>query len=158
LRPRIAAGNRFADWLLSRLLRSSRKERDLAIRLLDAGYEILFGDSPLVVHNRSPKRDVERMNYYGIRNTLLFDILNIPLPHLVPHFTTDAITLFFYKLTWRSAPTRLEYVLSGLLSSFMYWRLRKPVRRETYKRYRGLPTHGPLPFSSYPQDNVFRHT
>ena len=121
------------------------EERDLAIRLRERGYEIVFGDTDPIVHMYSPKRDRSVMAYLGVRNTLLFDVLNVPLPYVVPRLAADAFNLFRYRLTCRSAPTRLGYVLSGMLSCATYWRLRKPVRRETYRLYRELPTHGPLP-------------
>jgi glycosyltransferase involved in cell wall biosynthesis len=127
------------------------EERDLSIRLQERGYEIIFGDSAPIVHEYGSERDLRVISYYGVRNTLLFDTLNIPLPYVVPRIVADAFNLFRYKLTWRSTPTRLRYVLSGMLACLKYRRLRKPVRRDTYKRYRALPTHGPLPFLDIPK-------
>jgi GT2 family glycosyltransferase len=121
------------------------EERDLAIRLQELGYSILYGDSEPIVHTYSLDREIDVMSYYGVRNTLLFDILNVPLPYVIPRFVVDAFNLFCHKLEWRSAPTRARYVISSMITCARYWAMRNPVRRETYRSYRALPTHGPLP-------------
>lgn len=120
------------------------EERDLAIRLLDQGYEIVFGDTPPIVHTVSSRRDRRQMSFYGVRNTLLFDVLNIPLRYLFPRLAADAFNLFRYKLTIRTLPSRLYYVVCGLAACVIYWPERAPVRPATYRRYRALPGHGPL--------------
>lgn len=120
------------------------EERDLAIRLLDRGYEIVFGDTRPIVHTVSPRRDRPRMSFYGVRNTLLFDVLNLPLRYLLPRLAADVFNLLRYKLTIRTVPTRLYYVACGLAACIKYWPKRVPVRPATYRRYRSLPSHGPL--------------
>jgi GT2 family glycosyltransferase len=136
------------------------EERDLTIRFLNEGYEIIIGDAPPIVHESSPRRDSHQAAYYGVQNTLLFDVLNVPQPYFLPRLAADAFSLLRYKLTWRSAPKRFRYVFSGLLACATYWHLRKPVSRETYRRYRALPNHGPLPLAelagsfSSPGDNT----
>lgn len=121
------------------------EERDLAIRLLDRGYDIIYGDTPPIVHNYSPQRDRNRTSYYGVRNTLLFDVLNVPFPYVVGRLAADAAKLFCYKLSVLTLPARLFYVTAGLMSCVRYGNGRRPVRPDTYIKYRSLPGHGPLP-------------
>ena len=54
------------------------EERDLSIRMQERGYEIVYGNSGPIVHEYSPERDPRVMSYYGVRNTLLFDVPERP--------------------------------------------------------------------------------
>jgi len=119
------------------------EERDLCIRLLDAGYEIRYIHSPAIVHQPSIQRDRARMSYYGFRNTFLFDLLNVPFPYLLFRLPLDIVQLFRYKISVRSTPHRIGLILVALLASIRYLPRRNPVSRATYNRYRTLPSHGP---------------
>ena len=120
------------------------EERDLSIRLLDAGFDIVYGRGRPIVHLYSPVRDQGRMNYYGVRNTLLFDWLNVPHPYLLPVLLRHSFALFRYKLRLANAPRRLGHIIGGLFACLRYWRHRRPVSRSTYRKYLSLPMHGPL--------------
>lgn len=119
------------------------EERDLCLRLYDQGFETIYGTGGPVVHTYSPVRDQPRLSYYGVRNTLLFDYLNVPHPYLLPALARHAVQLFFYKLRPATVITRLRYVVSGLLACVKYAGHRRPVARSTYRRFRSLPSHGP---------------
>lgn len=123
------------------------EERDLCIRLLDRGYEIVYGVGEPIVHLCSPVRDQGRLNYYGVRNTLLFDWLNVPQPYVLPALARHAFALFCYKLRPGNAVHRMGYVVGGLGACLRYWRHRRPVTRSTYRKYLSLPAHGPIPAS-----------
>ncbi len=126
------------------------EERDLCVRMLQHGYRVVYGAGSPVVHLVSDTRDQERINVFGVRNTLLFDSLNIPHPYMVPRWLLDAARLFAYKLSLRNLPSRLGYVLRGLGSCVRHAADRHPVAREVYLRYRSLPGHGPIPAPSTP--------
>ena len=121
------------------------EERDLSIRLLDGGYEIAYVDTPPVIHLYSPDRNWTAMTPYGIRNTLLFDYLNIPHPYVFPVLAVNCVQLYKYKLRLRECLPKLWYVVRGLGSCARYARERKPVFLRTYKRFRSLPAHGAEP-------------
>ncbi len=120
------------------------EERDLCIRLLDTGYRIIYGSAPPVVHMVHPAGERWRVQYLGVRNTLLFDCLNLPHPYMVPRYVADMARLFIHKLTLFSAPRRLFYVLAGMGACLKYLRRRHAVSKATYKKFFRLPGHPPL--------------
>lgn len=122
------------------------EERDLSIRLLNAGHAILYVRTPPVVHLFSPKREWSQMYSLGIRNTLLFDILNIPHPYVLPRLAIDCGQLLLHKITPGQFSVRFLYVARGLCACVKYARLRHAVSRATYHLYRSLPSHGPAQF------------
>lgn len=128
------------------------EERDLCIRLMDRGFSIIRGTGSPIVHMASAARDQKRVDLFGVRSTLLFDCLNVPLPYLFPRIIADACHLFFYKLSVRTFPLRFWYILLGLCACVRYAGLRKPVSWETYRLYRSRAGHGPclLPAEQVP--------
>ena len=130
------------------------EERDLAIRMRNAGYQIIYGDTPPIVHTYSPKRDHEALSFYGFRNTLLFDILNVPQPYAAGRFAIDAFNLLRYKLSVRTLPSRIGYLLRSLGDCAKYLRLRDPVSRACYREHRALPSHGPTRAAEHSGDEL----
>jgi len=122
------------------------EERDLCLRMLEAGWGIIYGDSGAIVHLYSPKRDQARLSYYGFRNTLLISWLNIPQPYVIPRIIIDSAQLFRYRLTLTGVPSRLRVITAGWLACIKHWGDRRAVRRETYRRFRSLVGHGPQMF------------
>lgn len=120
------------------------EERDLSIRLLDRGYHIRFVDCSPVVHLFSKQRAWDQMFPLGIRNTFLFDWLNIPHPYALPRLLIDAAQLAFYKVSIAGLPTRFAQLFHGFVECSKYAGLRKPVSVRTYRLYRSLPRHGAL--------------
>jgi hypothetical protein len=47
------------------------------------GFFVRLGNSDLIIHNESPKRDYSRMDFYGRRNDVLFHWQNTPMPDLL---------------------------------------------------------------------------
>lgn len=124
------------------------EERDLTIRLMQAGYRIEYASTSPIVHCYSPKRSADAQNRYAVRNTLLFDCLNIPQPFVVPRLVWHALRLFLFDLTWANIWRRMTYVASGFGGCLRFWRLRKPVDRITYANYCRLPAHGAVAWTS----------
>lgn len=121
------------------------EERFLSIRLLDAGYRIVMHGPPSAIHLYSPVRDRRAMNWYGIRNAILFDWICVPHPYFVPYLMKDIVKLFLYKLSLRNIPSKVGAIGWGLTSILGKWSLRKPVSRTTFRRYLTLPRHGAIP-------------
>lgn len=119
------------------------EERDLAIRIMNLGYTILMGDAPPVVHTPSPTRDRDALDRLGIRNSLLFDVWNIPHPCLCPRLAADMFRLLCYRLSFRNALQRTRYLLHGLRECWRLRSLRHPVSLKTYRAYTQLGRHGP---------------
>lgn len=117
------------------------EERDLCIRLINCGHKIILGSSLPVVHAVSPTRDLHRQHYYGVRNTLLFDCLNVPQPYIFLRLISDTFSLIFY--THRRIFKRILYVLTGYAACLRYFSERKPVSKDAYRIYRSLPGHVP---------------
>jgi GT2 family glycosyltransferase len=138
------------------------EERDLCLRLLDAGYSIVYGDCPPLMHERSPLRNSRRNLYYGIRNTFLFDLLNVPNLHLASRLAADLAQLSLYRVRPWQFPGRLALMIRCLASAMSYVAFRQPVSRSSYRLYRSLPSVGPLPStqlgcSAEARDSGFLH-
>lgn len=121
------------------------EERDLAIRLLEHGYEIGYAETEPIVHLKSQKRDMSTQALYGVRNAILFDWLNLPLGTALFAICVHSLKLFCYKLTLWSAPSRAWFVLIGLIACCWYFTRRSPVSFKSWQLYRRLPGHGPEP-------------
>ncbi len=120
------------------------EERDLSIRLMNRGFSILFARTPPLVHVGSMIRDRGKMEELGVRNTILFDWLNLPALVVVPRLFADAVRLFAHKLSLKNLAARAGYVMRGFLYAVRMSGNRSAVSRNTYRRYRILPGHGPL--------------
>ncbi len=129
----------YPDWICRQ-----GEERFLAIRMLDRGYRIVLFGPPSLIHLASPVRNRKAMQWYGIRNALLFDWICAPHPYLVPYLAKDIIKLFFYKIRLSRIPTKVAAIGWGLGSIVKMRHLRRPVRRSTFKKYLTLPRHGAL--------------
>jgi GT2 family glycosyltransferase len=123
------------------------EEVDLCIRLLNRGHRIIYGATGPIIHRVSEVRDIRRMDRYGIRNTLLFELLNVPMPHLFPRLLSDALKLLAWNLSFPTVLYRTYYLIRGLGACLKYARLRSPVSQATYQRFLRLPRHGPEPWT-----------
>lgn len=123
------------------------EERDLCIRLLDHGKRVVYGSAPPVVHVVHPAGERWRVQYLGVRNTLLFDCLNIPHPYAIPKFIVDMGRMIAHKLTLFSAPRRVLFVVGGILACLRHGWKRRAVSKATYETFIRLPGHPPLPWT-----------
>lgn len=134
----LAAGG-YREWLVHQ-----GEERDLCLRLLERGHEVRYVESPPIVHEPSAQRDHAELAYLGLRNTFLFDVLNVPLPDVLRRLPIDVVQLLKYRVTRRTFPRRLWNVVRGLAACVRYLPRREAVSRGTYRRFRSLTTHGPV--------------
>ena len=126
------------------------EERDLAIRMIDHGYEILFADTPPIVHLYSSKRDHSRVNFYGFRNTIIFCWMRIPFPNCVGRAVISTAQLLLHRFSWGSLWDKFISLGAGWLGLLLFWKIRSPVSRKAYRLYRQLASHGPLPSAAVP--------
>jgi len=122
------------------------EERDLCLRLRDAGGRVVYGDSAPIVHMVSPKRSSARVMLYGGRNQILCETLNVPFPDLLVRLVRVPIGMISYRFQWSTLPIKLQSLGAGLMETVRRWHERKPVRRATFRAYRALPGHGPEPW------------
>lgn len=125
------------------LLVHQGEERDLCIRLLDRGYEILSADTPWIVHLYSSQRDQSRVNYYGFRNTILFCWIRLPFPECLLRAVLSTWKLLCYQFTWNRLGLRLQALAAGWFGLLRYQKWRCPVSRRTYRLFQQLTSHGP---------------
>lgn len=120
------------------------EESDFALRLLDAGYVVRLGRAAPIYHWESPKRDFRRMDFYGPRNSILFQWQNLPRASL----PLGLVGTTFNCLRWSLKPSRFWVRLLGVCRGYYdCGRLsRKPVRSETFRLWRKL-RRGAVPFS-----------
>lgn len=127
------------------LLCRQGEERDLSIRVIDAGYAVVYGDTPSIIHHTSPSRSYERMDYLGYRNTILFSWMRIPFPYWPGRMAISTLQLLRHKFSLRRLPARLYMIGAGYLACARFFRSRHPVSVSAYRQFRSLPAHGPLP-------------
>ncbi len=125
------------------LLVHQGEERDLCIRLLDAGWDVRFAQTPPIIHHCSPYRENARIMYYGYRNLVLFNWMRVPFRYLIPRMCLDIIQLLSHRFSLRRLPTMLWCIGAGLIHMIRYWRERHPVSILTYRSFRKMTGHGP---------------
>ena len=118
------------------------EEGDFAIRLLSAGYVVRLGRSDSIVHWESPKRDFRRMDFYGTRNSVLFQWQNVPLGALPLGFLATT----FNCLRWTLKPARFWVRLQGIWAGYLACRdlPRQPVRPEIHRLWRRMRKKDPV--------------
>ena len=112
------------------------EERDLVIRLLDAGYEVRQADDIVVVHRESPsERDHQFIHTYALRNELLFILKRVParcVPGRLARQTASHVRFCAIRRWWRA--------MRGGFAGFVReaptaLRKRKAVRMETWRHF-----------------------
>ena len=124
------------------------EEGDYCLRMLEAGFIVRLGSADPIHHFESPRRDFRRMDYFGVRNAVLFVWQNVPAPDIWWHL--PVLILRLTLLTLR--PVRLAHRLSGLaagLRLFLSAR-RMPVSKDTYRLARTLASKPQL----FPADRL----
>lgn len=123
------------------------EEKDVCIRMLEAGYVVRLGGGDLIHHMESPKRDYSRMDYYGRRNDILFVWQNAPRPYLLLHLIGTAINGLRSGKEIGQRWNMIRGIVGGYLDCLKLWSTRSPVSIQTYRLYRKLKKKGPLELS-----------
>ena len=101
------------------------------------GFFVRLGNSDLIIHNESPKRDYSRMDFYGRRNDVLFHWQNTPMPDLIwqlPMTIAGGLLCAYRVKRWRKM---LEGIGAGFLA-IVGGVKREPVLREVVKVIKSL--------------------
>ena len=120
-----------------------QEERDLAVRILDRGWSIMYGSNKPLVHLPSATRDSMRAWLYVVRNTVLIAYLNLPIIFLVPHVLVACAKMMLFRFKLQTLPFKLRGMLLGVADCIKYRGERRSISLATYLRYRRLPKHGP---------------
>lgn len=112
------------------------EEGDYCLRMLDAGFIVRLGGADPIHHFESPRRDFRRMDYFGVRNSVLFAWQNVPLPYLLWHLPAVMIRLALFTLQPGRLTTRLSGMAAGL--RLLTSQPRQPVSKDTYRLSRRL--------------------
>ena len=120
------------------------EEGDFCIRALAAGYVVRLGTADPIHHFESPKRDFQRMDFFGVRNAVLFAWQNVPAPFVFLHMPVVVVRCLAH--TWN--PGRLRARFAGVLDGCRLCAAvpRDPVPASTYRLWRFL-AKGPRPLS-----------
>lgn len=122
------------------MFRYHGEEKECCLRLIDAGYHIVFMPEP-IVHAVDPSgRDLKRYLKTVIRNDCLASLLNEPWP--MP-LVSIPVRLSRYvrmrRMSGISDPGGLRWILAQIATLFPLWRRqRRPVKWATVRRWRQL--------------------
>lgn len=111
------------------------EESDLSLRILDAGFKIVYTDDAVMFHAPSPvNRNIGQFMYYGCRNEL-FTIIRLYPWYLVPFFIIQKCGSWFVA---GARKCHVIPVLRAILSAMMKFpellSLRRPVRLAAIKQ------------------------
>jgi GT2 family glycosyltransferase len=125
------------------------EEGDFCIRMMNHGYVVRLGCADPVYHYESPKRNSERMDFYGRRNDILFVWQNVPMPYLSFHLAATVLRGSIYAVRSARHPVKMfAGMLSGFAECFRGDFERRPVNSRIYRLSRDLKKRGPLPLRS----------
>lgn len=117
------------------------EEKDYCLRLLNAGYDVVYLPDARVAHVPDPSgRSHARYLRYVVRNDCLSALYNEPMPMAI---VTVPIRVARYVAMRRHGhvkdPGGLRWVVGELVSSLpAIWRARKPMRWTSIRRWRRL--------------------
>ena len=120
------------------------EERDFCLRMLADGHLVRLGRADAIYHYESPKRDPNRMDYYGRRNDILFGWHLVPATALPVHLA--GTTINGIRSAWRAGRAKAMFkgTLAGYLEGGQAMRERAPVSTALYRLHRLIKKSGPL--------------
>jgi len=118
-------------------LRYGHEEKDLCIRLIDRGYNIIFLQGVHVWHEyTSVERNVSEQRYSFIVNDLIFPLRRVPLQYLFLVLLNNILR----KLKSRQEDKRLTRKAIGHFFKLIpsQWKFIDRVKPKAYRKYRAL--------------------
>lgn len=112
----------YRDFFLHR-----HEEEDVALRLIEAGYYIRFGNAAPLYHFVSPKRDSSEIAYLDTRNLVLLAWFNMPARYLPRELASYALRALRIAMRTDRKVEPLAGYLAGLWYAIRHWRLRRPI-------------------------------
>jgi GT2 family glycosyltransferase len=119
------------------------EEKDLCLRLWDKGYEVRYIETPPIVHCPSSTRNVIQHHSRGIRNTILCDFLNTPLPYLPWRLAKSIVQLCIHSIRKNGVMKTTQWLLLAAHDCYKHRHERAPVTLSTFQIVASLPFAGP---------------
>lgn len=113
------------------------EEKDYCLRMLDAGFDVVYIPAARVVHAADPAgRSRSKYVRYAIRNDCLFALYNEPLPRAL---LTVPLRLMRYMRMAQNDRGGFRWIVSALVRQLpSIWRERRPIKWSTLRRWRWL--------------------
>jgi len=125
------------------------EEGDYCLRMLETGYVTRVGCADPIHHYESPSRSLERMDFYGRRNDIIYAWQNVPMPYLPLHLGATVLRGSIYAIRSARHPMKMfSGMFSGFAECFRGDFERRPVNSRIYRVSRELKKRGPLPLRS----------
>jgi GT2 family glycosyltransferase len=129
------------------------EEKELALRLLDRGWRIVYLPAARIAHVADvANRDGRRYLHQVVRNDVLGALYDQPFPLVMGGAAVRLYRYFPMRKGWRiDDPGGFGRVLGALLRALPeVLRERRPVRWETIRRWRAMTTAPPEPYRAPP--------
>lgn len=114
------------------------EEGDFCLRMLNKGYYVRLGSAAPIYHYESPNRSIYRMDYYGRRNDVLSAFLNVPMPYMLLVLFYTTFKGIYFGFSVKRPMNMLQGINAGYRDIFKYRSFRRPVKWETFCRFRQL--------------------
>jgi GT2 family glycosyltransferase len=115
------------------------EEKDLCLRLIDAGYQIVKFDGVHVWHEKSLlARDLPRQHCSGVCNDLVLTLRNVPLPVLFPLLAWKILIHLAFAVRKDMLRPCLQGFRDFAMAAASIWHARRPVRLSSLVQYRAL--------------------
>jgi GT2 family glycosyltransferase len=115
------------------------EEKDLCLRLIDAGYQIVKLDGVHVWHDKSSlARDIPGQHRSGVCNDLAFTLRRVPIVFLFPAFAWKVSSHIAFAVKAGLLRPCLEGFRNFIFAAGDVWRTRRPVRLASIARFRAL--------------------
>lgn len=115
------------------------EEKDLCLRLIDNGYQIVKFDGVHVWHDKSSlERDIPRQHRSGVCNDLTLTLRRVPLEFLLPILVWKVASHIAFALRTGLLHPCLQGFRDFVFAAATVWRARRPVRLSSMLRFRAL--------------------
>jgi glycosyltransferase involved in cell wall biosynthesis len=115
------------------------EEKDLCLRLIDAGYEIVKLDGVHVWHDKSAlARDIPRQHCSGVCNDLTLTLRRVPIVFLLPVLVWKVLSHLAFGVRTGLLHPCLQGFRNFIYAAADVWRTRRPVRLSSMARFHAL--------------------
>ena len=122
----------------------SHEGPDLAIRLINAGWRLLYSPAIVVIHLRDQRNRASwRRYYFDTRNKLWLVLRNFPVRIGLKHLLIGWGSMLVYAIRDGYLRYWLKGVWDAVLGSARAWRDRTPPDLQEWQRWKGLQKNKP---------------